>query len=1153
MGVSSLRNKQIVTVIHARTTGIVFAVMLLLVALLISGVNSANVSAATPDAPEYLGGADASGTANSGTTSANLGNGTYDRNIIVEGNYAYVSKPGSSSDCATVREGCEFQIYDVTNKSAPVLVAGVDGGGAINSGTENSGFQSLAVSNGYAYLVKPGNATNCNSSNKIGCEIHIYNVTNPLSPTFVAGIDASGAINSGTVANNVFASYVNGNYLYVGKISSAVSCSNANDKSGCEVQIYNISNPASPTFVAGIDAGGAVNSGSVANTVNNITGFGNHIIFSRTPSTTDCADINNKSGCEIGIYNIADPLIPTGVTNVDSSGTANSGTAAEQINSLHTDGTTLAVGKSQTTSNCSSPENCEIQLYDVSVPSLITFRSGIDASGAINSGTASAPVMSVYIDDNYLYTAANASVNNCNDNTNRIGCEIKIFDISSPASPSYVSGIDASGSINQGTASVATYSVLVDEGKLYALSAGSATNCASGDKSGCELKIFSVAVDIPWEGYGDSEDPYQITNCEQLQAINNHEDFLSAYYVLENDIDCTMTNPADPDFDDSGLWQDESGFTPIGNYQNSFSGHFNGGGYSIVGLYIDRGADDQIGLFGEISEDGFVEYLGVEDVYMSGDQGVGALGAVVYGTIENSFSSGQVIGDNEVGGLVGGHEGWDTIRDSYSTASVEGYGNIGGLVGSNYGNIYDSYATGNVTGEYSVGGLIGFSGEDTTIDANYAEGDVTGVEGVGGLIGSTAPLTMIVSSRATGDVYGVGNENEGIGGLGGSLYMTYVEDSHASGNVDADTSYDVGGFVGFGVINAYQSFATGSVNGLARVGGYAGTLNCQSAEISQSFATGDVTGDEGVGGFAGGVSSCSVGDSYARGNVTGSDQIAGFASFVSEADIVSSYATGLVQSEGGTAGFIGGDVSDSTINDSFWDIETTGQSTSSAGTGKTTQQMRQIATYTSELGDGAWNFDAVWNIHSEANDAYPCLIWTAISCFESDAPEGDADLNGDNIPDSNQPNISGYTSPITGKLVVIDAGEDCELTTDDLQRESQLSIQDAAYDYDNGLFDFAGDCGDEGFTTTVKLYYYDVDITNLVGRKFNFNTNAYFAIPGAAITQETINGHSVAVLTYDITDGGILDLDETVDGQFIDPAGLARLVVGSPNTGLRRL
>jgi tripartite motif-containing protein 71 len=173
-----------------------------------------------------------------------------------------------------------------------------------------------------------------------------------------------------------------------------------------------------------------------------------------------------------------------------------------------------------------------------------------------------------------------------------------------------------------------------------------------------------------------------------------------------------------------------------------------------------------------------------------------------------------------------------------------------------------------------------------------------------------------------------------------------------------------------------------------------------------------------------------------------------------------------------------------------------------------------------------------------------------IQIFKYGPDEVGSDLNGDSIDDSTQPNIGGYVSPITGKVTAIDVGSTCELTTDDYVLENQLNAQDSAYDYESGLWDFEADCGTPGYITTIKLYYYDISPDGKVLRKHNPNTNAYFTINDANISTQNINGHTVTVVTYQVTDGGERDIDGIIDGLMKDPAGLAQAAIGAPNTGL---
>jgi hypothetical protein len=223
--------------------------------------------------------------------------------------------------------------------------------------------------------------------------------------------------------------------------------------------------------------------------------------------------------------------------------------------------------------------------------------------------------------------------------------------------------------------------------------------------------------------------------------------------------------------------------------------------------------------------------------------------------------------------------------------------------------------------------------------------------------------------------------------------------------------------------------------------------------------------------------------------------------------------------------------------------------------GPTTAELKDIAQYGPDaLSEGAWDFAETWAFIPGQNDNYPVLQSVGATPVDWPDPEEEqdsADLNGDEIPDSEQPNIGGYISSITGKMVAIDVGEGCALTTDDTTTESAFAVQDAAYDYDNGLWDFEADCGTPGYTTTIKLYYYGVSPDGLVLRKHNPNTNAYFTIDDAVLSVQTINGQEVTVVTYQVTDGGERDVDGVVDGMINDPAGLAKSIVGSPNTGLR--
>jgi tripartite motif-containing protein 71 len=204
-------------------------------------------------------------------------------------------------------------------------------------------------------------------------------------------------------------------------------------------------------------------------------------------------------------------------------------------------------------------------------------------------------------------------------------------------------------------------------------------------------------------------------------------------------------------------------------------------------------------------------------------------------------------------------------------------------------------------------------------------------------------------------------------------------------------------------------------------------------------------------------------------------------------------------------------------------------------------------------GTGDGQFDSPEGLQVSANGNTVMVADSdnqRIQIFKYGQDEVSADLNGDSIADNTQSNVGGYTNPITGKITAIDVGNACELTTDDYVLEDQLAVQDSAYNYESGLWDFEADCGTPGYTTTIKLYYYDISPDGKVLRKHNPSINAYFTINDANISTQNINGHTVTVVTYQITDGGERDIDGLINGLIKDPAGLAQSVVGAPNTGL---
>ncbi len=345
------------------------------------------------------------------------------------------------------------------------------------------------------------------------------------------------------------------------------------------------------------------------------------------------------------------------------------------------------------------------------------------------------------------------------------------------------------------------------------------------------VSVLGVAVGITggWsiEEEVRANDRDDVVEIHTWEDLHNMRDDLAGNYILMNDL-----GPEDAGYDEYASDQADggAGWQPVGSgWGNRFTGSFDGQGYEISGLYIDRPNEDHIGLFGLIGYLGKVRDVGVVDAEIIGSEYVGPLAGVNYpGTVENSYATGSVTGDLNVGGLVGwNHEG--TIENSYATGNVSGGARIAGLVGTNLeGTVSNSYATGSVSGTSDVlGGLVGWS--DGRVENSYATGNVKGTSGaLGGLVGLNYEGGTISNSYATGTMDGSAIN---VGGLVGSNYYATVNNSYATGNVNGTDH--IGGLVGANWGPVLNSYATGEVSGNNSLGGLVG-FNVEGT-VSNSF------------------------------------------------------------------------------------------------------------------------------------------------------------------------------------------------------------------------------------------------------------------------------------------------------------------------------
>jgi hypothetical protein len=351
-----------------------------------------------------------------------------------------------------------------------------------------------------------------------------------------------------------------------------------------------------------------------------------------------------------------------------------------------------------------------------------------------------------------------------------------------------------------------------------------------------------------------------------------------------------------------------------------FIGTFDGQNHTITDLYIKSSSNS--GLFGQTT------YSSIKNV--------GLINININVSDEEVYAIGGLIGVNDTG----------TITNSYVTGTISGTRYIGGLVGMNYlGEIANSYTTVSIYGSQNdegTGGLVGFDAGGRIYNS-HATGNINGSGYVGGLIGK------YLGSTSTGLVEG--------------LNIAEIRNSYATGNVTNYTnSGATGGLVGENTDGyLYNVYSTGNVSGKVSVGGLVGSNSF--GRIANAYSTGDVNGNDGfcIGGLVGSSTDGYIIYSYTTGNVTGGK-------------------TGWI---GGLAGYIQSGLR-TTITSSYWDVNTTGQSSSAGvegnatssglgsitgGEGKTTSQMKKQSTF---IG---WNFVNTWMINEGVD--YPRFknIW----------------------------------------------------------------------------------------------------------------------------------------------------------------------------------
>jgi len=536
----------------------------------------------------------------------------------------------------------------------------------------------------------------------------------------------------------------------------------------------------------------------------------------------------------------------------------------------------------------------------------------------------------------------------------------------------------------------------------------------------------------------------EIWTAEDLDNIRYN---LDLHYVQMANIDL-----------DTYPYNTNEGWKPIGeftdyNVNSPFTGSYNGNGYIISNLYVSRPDNDYVGLFGFSS---YASFYNIElmNVNITGNRRVGGvIGSASMSNIQNCSVSGAVSGiDDMIGGLAG-MIFYSNIVNGYSEVDVQGRDYIGGIVGYTYaGSINNSSSVRGITGNRVVGGLVGTI-NNSIITNSYSRGNINGNRILGGLAGILSS-SICSSCYATGQVSG----SDYIGGFSGHKWYSTVDKCYASGNVFGSDL--IGGFSGSIKYSSIDKCkATGEVSGLNQVGGFVGE-NYHS-DVRRCYSTGFVIGNDMVGGFVGQNWESTVINCYSKSDVVGFSGVGGFAGYN---DLFSylrnSYSIGAVEGNEYVGGLVGRRIA-CTITHSYWNIETSGQTESAGGFGRTTDEMKfpyEINTYE------GWDFEEIWaaDVDYTINDGYPYLREPPVS------------VDDDLIAVIELPSLYNYPNPFNPETKISFTLAEAVQVRIEIYNIRGQRIKTLIDDhYDTGFYNVLWDGRDDnGKTVTSGIYFY---------------------------------------------------------------------------------
>ncbi len=163
------------------------------------------------------------------------------------------------------------------------------------------------------------------------------------------------------------------------------------------------------------------------------------------------------------------------------------------------------------------------------------------------------------------------------------------------------------------------------------------------------------------------------------------------------------------------------------------------------------------------------------------------------------------------------------------------------------------------------------------------------------------------------------------------------------------------------------------------------------------------------------------------------------------------------------------------------------------------------------------------------------------------------DNGNERIQKFGYPKAADLESPSGSQEIQLETPAATSIDSSAVVTEDSLDVPDPSNTFPLGLVDFEL-TAPTGSTQQITLTF-ETDLTpgEVTALKYHSTNQTYSEVASATIREVTLNGKHALQLTYDITDGGLLDDDGLANGTIVDPVGLAvassAAAPGAPNSG----